>query len=110
MIIIANKQVTPEQIQQMAADYDGYIKFVVDISQKILAGGGERHVEGEQKLLELGSKQDDLWGGGIDLETKEIDYNSMINLRPSQNNPSREVLSDTIRKKIDEIVHSFFGL
>jgi len=94
----------------MSADYDGYIKFVVDIDRKILSGGGERHVEGEQKLLELSSKQENLWGGGIDWETKEIDYNSMINIRPSQNNPSRDVLSLEIRKQIDTIVKGLFGL
>lgn len=110
MLIVVDKPATPEQIKEMAADYDGYIKFVVDIGQKILSGGGERHVEGEQKLLERGSKQENLWGGGIDWETKEIDYNSMINLRPQQGNPSRDVLSETIRKQIDEIVHTIFGL
>ncbi len=110
MIIVVDKPATPEQIKEMSADYDGYIKFVVDIDRKILSGGGERHVEGEQKLLELSSKQENLWGGGIDWETKEIDYNSMINIRPSQNNPSRDVLSLEIRKQIDTIVKGLFGL
>jgi hypothetical protein len=88
----------------MAKDLDGFVKVVVDIERKILTGGGERHVEGEQRLLQEGSKQADLWGGGLDLETSEIDYNSIINLRPSQNNPSREVLSPEIRKDFDKIV------
>lgn len=110
MMIVVDTFVTPEQVEQMTQDYVGYIKFVVDINKKILTGGGERHVEGEQKLLELGSKQENLWGGGLDWETKEIDYNSMINLRPSQNNPSREVLSSTIRKQIDEVVQTIFGI
>lgn len=110
MVIVTDSLVTPEQIEQMAEDYAGYIKFVVDINKKILTGGGERHVEGEQKLLELGSKQEDLWGGGLDWETKEIDYNSMINIRPSQDNPSRDVLSPSIRKQIDTIVGKLFGL
>ena len=53
---------------------------------------------------EEGSRQADLWGGGVDLETKEIDYNSIINLRPNQENPSRDILSKEIRSKIDKIV------
>ncbi|MBI3342699.1 hypothetical protein HY032_00900 [Candidatus Gottesmanbacteria bacterium] len=110
MIVVLDKKATPEQIAGMAQDYDGYIKFVVDVVKRVLAGGGERHVDGEQKLLSLGSRQEDLWGGGIDWETKEIDYNSMINLRPSQNNPSRDVMSEVVRKQIDEIVHTIFGL
>lgn len=88
----------------MAEDFDGYIKLVIDIGKKILAGGGKRHFEGEQLLLKQGSKQKDLWGGGLDLASKEIDYNSVINLRPSQNNPSRDILSLETRKKFDNIV------
>jgi hypothetical protein len=88
----------------MAEDFDGYVKLVVDVEQGKLAGGGKRHFEGEQKLLKEGSKQEDLWGGGLDLETKEIDYNSIINLRPKQNNPSRDILSLEVRNKFDRIV------
>ena len=62
------------------------------------------HVDGEQLLLEDGSKQKDLWGGGLDLETGEIDFDSMINIRPSDNNPSREVLSQEIRKKMENFI------
>ena len=51
-----------------------------------------------------GSKQQNLWGGGVDLETKEIDYNSVINLRPNQDNPSRDIMSFEIRKEFDRIV------
>ncbi len=88
----------------MAEDFDGYIKVVVDVEQGILAGGGERHFEAEQKLLQGGSKQEHLWGGGLDLETEEIDYNSIINLRPGQENPSRDILSVEIRNKLDKVV------
>lgn len=103
-IIVLRSKASHKQIKQMAEDYDGYIKLVIDVKQIILAGGGERHVEGEQKLLEEGSKQENLWGGGIDWETKEIDYNSVINLRPRQNNQSRDILSQEIREKFDKIV------
>lgn len=104
MIIVVREKATRDEIEKMAEDFDGYIKVVVDIEQEILAGGGERHFDAEQKLLAEGSKQHDLWGGGVDLETKEIDYNSIINLRPRQNNPSRDILSSEIRAKFDIIV------
>ena len=92
------KKVASTQLKQMAEDYDGYIKLVVDLEREILAGGGEKHVDGEQALLADGSKQQHLWGGGIDLETKEVDYNSIINLRPNQANPSRDILDAETRK------------
>jgi len=104
MLLIIRKKTTKEEIEKMAQDLDGYIKVVVDIERGILAGGGERHVEGEQKLLKDGSHQKDLWGGGFDTETKEIDYNSIINLQPAQDNPSRDILSSEIRKEFDKIV------
>lgn len=105
MILVIRKKATKEELEKMAEDFDGlYIKVVVDIERKILAGGGERHVDAEQVLLKDGSKQENLWGGGMDVETKEIDYNSMINIRPSQGNNTREVLSTEIRKIFDEIM------
>ena len=104
MLLTINKKATQAEIKKMAEDFDGYLKVVVDIEQEILAGGGKRHFEGEQKLLGEGSSQLDLWGGGVDLETKEIDYNSIINLRPAENNPSRDIMSSEIRQEFDRIV------
>ena len=104
MLLIIKNKVIHEQIQKMAEDFDGYIKVVVNLEKNILAGGGERHFDGKQLPLKEGSKQEYLWGGGIDWETKEVDYNSIINLRPGQNNPSRDILSEKIRKKFDKIV------
>lgn len=92
----------------MAEDYDGYIKVIVDIERNILSGGGERHFDAEQLLLQKGSLQENLWGGGVDWETKEIDYNSIINLRPRQNK-SRDILSEQVRSKFDKIVKELLG-
>lgn len=104
MLLIIKKRATAQEIKEVQEDFNGYIKLVVDVERGILTGGGERHFEGEQKLLEDGSKQSNLWGGGIDWTTREIDYNSMINLRPNQDNPSRDIMSTVIRKKFDTIV------
>ena len=106
MLQIIRTKTIQEQVDAAALDLQGYIKIVVDIERNILSAGGQRHVDGEQMLLDDGSKQPNLWGGGFDTDTKEIDYNSMINLRPSDNNPSREILSEVIRKQFDTIVHS----
>lgn len=104
MILLIRKKATENEIKKMAQDYDGYIKVVVDIKLEILAGGGERHVDGEQRLLQEGSRQENLWGGSLDVTSGEIDYNSVINLRPRQNNSSREILSLNIRNKFDNII------
>ncbi len=104
MLTIIRTKAHEQLLQQAAEDFSGYIKVVVDCQRKILAAGGQRHFEGEELLLKDGSRQEDLWGGGLDLETGEIDFDSMINIRSKQNNPSREVLSTEIRKVMVEII------
>lgn len=104
MSLIIRKKATHKEIQEMSKHFKGYIKVVVDVEREILVGGGDRHFDDEKILLIDGSKQENLCGGGFDMETKEIDYNSIINLRPNQENPSRDILSVDIRKKFAEIV------
>jgi len=103
--MIVRRKVNTEELEKMAEHFDGYIKVVVDIERRVLAGGGDRHFDDEQDLLKDGSLQENLWGGGYDTKTQEIDYNSIINLRPKQNNPSRDILSLEIRKNFDIIVN-----
>jgi len=105
MLLIIRAKIDSETLKKIAEDLKGYIKVVVDIRRKILAAGGEKHVDGEQLLLEDGSLQEDLWGAGLDLETGEIDFDSLINLRPTQNR-SREILNEEIRKKAASLIES----
>jgi hypothetical protein len=107
MLILIKSKTTQEQLEKSAEDLEGYIKFVVDIENKIMTIGGLRHVEGEQFLLKNGSLQKNLWGGGYDTETGEVDFDSMINIRPAENNPSREVLDQNIRQKMNSMVSKF---
>jgi len=106
MLLIIRQKANEDILSKVAEDLDGYVKVVADIKRKILAAGGRLHSDGEALLLKDGSKQADLWGAGIDLETNEIDFDSMINLRPSQGNSSREVLDQGIRKEIEVIIRS----
>jgi hypothetical protein len=104
MLIILDKKVTKEQLKKASEDLDAYIKFVIDIEREILTIGGKRHFEGEKLLLENGSKQENLWGGGIDLESDSLDFDAIINIRPRQDNPSKEILSKNIREKVKQIL------
>jgi hypothetical protein len=103
MLLIIRAKIDSETREKIAEDLKGYIKIVVDVRRKILAAGGEKHVDGEQLLLEDGSLQEDLWGAGLDLETDEMDFDSLINLRPMQNR-SREILDEEIRKKVAWVI------
>ena len=93
--------------QIAAAGFGDMVKAVVDIFTEFIAVDAELHADLEALLLENGSKQKDLWGINLypDLETKDfLEYDSMINIRPSQNNRSRGVDNAEIREKIAKIV------
>ena len=83
------------------------VKFVVDIRTAEMAVGGELHSDAEQLLLERGSKQSDLWGGNFfpgKPEESQIEYTSLINIRPNDNNNSMEIEDDVIRKSVENLV------
>ena len=83
------------------------VKAVVDIEKGIMAIGGELHADEEALLLESGSRQENLWGINLYPELPEeewLEFDSMINVRPSSANPSRGVESPEIRNRILEIV------
>lgn len=108
MIITKAEPFTKEEIEKLKEVFDVYIKTVIDINKKICSAGMDRHFEGEKILLEQGSKQSDIWGGGIDLETKVIDLNSFINIRPNDNNTSNEIQDAELRKRYEELTKFFF--
>lgn len=88
--------------------FDGLVKAVVDIESEIMVVDAELHADQEDYLIQRGSKQENLWG--INIYPEEVDSNnwlefdSMINLRPSQNNRSREIENEVIRAKVASIV------
>lgn len=109
MIITKKEPFTKSEIAKLKEQFEVYIKTVFDIEKEICSAGMDRHFEGEQILLAQGSKQSNIWGGGIDLETKTIDFNSFINIRPNDNNHSNEIQDSKIREKYKELTKFFFG-
>lgn len=108
MIIIKDEPFTLDEIEKLKEEFDVYIKTVIDIDKKICSAGMDRHFQGEEILLSQGSKQGDIWGGGIDLEVKTVDYNSMINIRPNDNNHSNEIQDEDLRKEYEKLTKFFF--
>lgn len=108
MIITKSKPFTKEEITQLRQLFDIYIKTVIDVRKKICSAGCDRHFESEKILLDQGSSQSDLWGGGIDLETKIIDCNSIINIRPNQGNTSNEIQDSNPREQFEQLTKFFF--
>ena len=109
MMKIVKEMLTTGELKQMAADrFGNMVKAVVDVDREILAMDAELHSDLEALLLENGSRQKDLWGINLYPELQQgedyIEFDSMINMRPSQGNRSRGVEDGELRKKIAEIV------
>ena len=108
MIITKSEPFTKEEIKKLRELFDTYIKTVIDVKRKLCSAGADRHFESEKILLDRGSHQSDLWGGGIDLETKIIDGNALINIRPQDGNLSNEIQDAKIRKEFEKLMKYFF--
>ena len=108
-IIIVRTSVSKANLIVMAQQQFGdMVKAVVDIEQGIMAIGGELHSDEEAVLLEHGSLQKNLWGINIYPERPDaewIEFDSMINVRPSGGNRSRYVERQEIREAVTGIVH-----
>jgi len=89
------------------AQFGDMVKAVVDVRRRLMAIGGELHSDEEAALIEDGSAQADLWG--INLYPAEqgeawLEFDSMINVRPSQGNRSRNVEDGALRELIRQVV------
>lgn len=87
--------------------FGNMVKATADLNKEILAVDAELHSDLEALLLDSGSQQKDLWGINLypDLQGDEfIEFDSMINVRPSQGNHSRGVEDAGTRKRIVEVV------
>lgn len=109
-IVVVGEKVTKKDIQKASEEYGEYIKIVVDIKTEDMTIGGEWHADAEKKLAELGSKQDNIWGGGIDMKLKKIETIALINIRPKLGNDSQELLDKKIREEFTNIVKKKFGI
>ena len=105
---IITETLTMDELKRMATDMFGnLVKGVVDVDRGLLAVDAELHSDLEALLLEDGSKQKSLWGITLYPEMSGdefIEFDSMINMRPSQENRSRGVDNEGTRKRIVEIV------
>lgn len=109
MRILRQPIARPDLTSLADAQFGDMVKAVVDVARGIMAIGAELHSDEEAALLDDGSRQTDLWG--INLYPNEsgeawIEFDSMINVRPSQNNRSRDVEDEERRNAIRRIVQA----
>ena len=104
MIHIIRRPATQQQIDEMMQSLETYIKLAVDVERGILAGGGVMHADCEAVLLEDGSSQKDVWGADWNPAARQVTFESLINIRPRQDNPSMELLDPQRRERVAQIV------
>lgn len=107
-ITIVREGISRSELAVLAErQFGDMVKGVVDVARGIMAIGGELHSDEESVLLDDGSQQQDLWGINLypaEREEQWIEFDSMINVRPSQRNRSRDVEDLGVREAIRRAV------
>jgi hypothetical protein len=112
IVILRQRIERAELARLVAAHFGDMVKLVVDVRRQVVAAGGELHADAEQLLLAQGSRQADLWGAnyypgrGV---AECLEYTALINIRPSQGNPSMEIQDVEMRETVREIVGRLIG-
>ena len=109
MILILKDKATSEQIEEVTKVYVGYTKVAVDIDRKVLAAGGEYHIDCEEALLSDGSRQSDLWGGGFRFDHNEVDFMALTNYKPGISHFTYEIALADVRNIVEEVIRKVFS-
>jgi hypothetical protein len=108
---ILSQTISRDALRHLPGNYfDDMVKCVADIRRGRLALDSDLHSDLEKLLLEDGSDQKDLWGFNLWPEEEGedfIEFDSLINIRAWQQNPSRDVLDPAVRAAIRDVVAQY---
>ncbi|MEK7193038.1 MAG: DUF5674 family protein [Patescibacteria group bacterium] len=110
-ITIVEEKISLNELREIAKEFYGtMIKGVVDIEKHIVVFGGEFHMDANNKLLEgQNSLQKNVWGFNVHLDKPRetwIEFTSLINIRPLQNNFDIEITDVNLRQKMKVIINT----
>ncbi|MCC7010438.1 MAG: hypothetical protein IT184_16635 [Acidobacteria bacterium] len=91
----------------MPGRFRDFVKAVIDLRRQVMILDADMHADQEAVLLAEGSRQRDLWGINLypQLDGEDwLEFDSMINMRPSFGNRSRGVDDATTRDGIRTLV------
>ena len=104
----ASDPIAMDELRQLArARFGDMVKAVVDLRRAVMLVDAEMHADEEAELLADGSEQRDLWGINLYPDMPEADwleFDSLINLRPSFGNRSRGVDDPATRETLISFV------
>ena len=93
-------------------DFEDMVKYVVDVARGVAAVGGDLHADEEALLLDNGSRQQDLWGANYYPGRGRdgcIEFTSLINIRPAQDNRSMTIEDPSLRERVRELTFLLIG-
>ena len=110
-MIICDTRISRNELKRIAeSSFGDMVKAVVDVDKQLLAIDSDLHADLESLLLQNGSSQSSLWGINLypDLDDEDfVEFDSLINIRPSQGNRSRGVVDPAIQNQIREVVEKW---
>ena len=107
-ILMVREPITLADLEPLAKAWHGtLVKGAADCRRRVIALGGDWHMDANTALIADGSHQEDVWGFNIypaERGADAIEYISLINIRPAQGNKAMELGDEMLRTKIREIV------
>lgn len=107
-ILVVREPVTEETLNALAKEWHiSLVKGVADVKTGLVALGGEWHMDANNRLIEEGGEQRNIWGFNIYPKEKgdaAIEYISLINIRPAQGNRSMEIMDEETRRAVRRVV------
>jgi len=102
--MILQKQIQKKEFSHCThKDFGEYmVKLVVDLDKDIIAYDAEWHADLEAELLANNSMQKSLWGFNYYPDKDELEYNSLINIRPGVNKSS-DILDAGICTNVENV-------
>ncbi|NLG66078.1 MAG: hypothetical protein GX536_00025 [Actinobacteria bacterium] len=107
MLIVEEPMALAVLAEMAQTKFGDLVKAVVDVERGIMAIDAELHADEEALLLEHGSAQRNLWGINLypGLHGDDwVEFDSVINIRPSQGNRSRGIDDPDVRRRILVVV------
>ena len=106
-VVLVESRIDPAVLRRLVErHFEDMVKYVVDVERGIAAVGGELHADEEAALLELGSRQQDLWGANYYPGRGRdgcIEFTSLINIRPAQGNRNMTIEDPALRDRVRQL-------
>lgn len=103
--MIIKQKISSEELKNLFKNsFETVIKIVVDIEKNILSAGCDFHIDCAEELTEKeGSHQKNLWGANL-YNDGNIDFVSLINIKPLESNRSMEIQNPDLKQKTEKII------